>query len=120
MSTSNDHTHCNCDHSSHKHSGSHYKKNFEGKRSRGWGMGLYRNDHDAKVAGVCSGIAEYVEMDKGLLRIITLASVLFTSGGSAILYGVLWLALATKPVNEQSNEPAPQTQENVQSEDTVD
>ncbi|MFQ3231706.1 PspC domain-containing protein [Reinekea sp.] len=73
------------------------KRAFQSKRSKGWGMGLYRNTDDAKVAGVCSGIAEYIEMDKGLLRILTLASVLFTSGGSAILYGAAWLALSPRP-----------------------
>jgi phage shock protein C len=83
------------------------KRAFESKRSKGWGMGLYRNTDDAKVAGVCSGIAEYVEMDKGLLRILTLASVLFTSGGSAILYGVAWLALSPKPTHNEAAPAAP-------------
>lgn len=74
------------------------KDYFEAKRSKGYGVGLYRNKHDAKVAGVCSGLAEYVEMDKGLLRIIALVSVFFTSGASLFLYALMWLALAPRPL----------------------
>ncbi|MDN3650562.1 PspC domain-containing protein [Reinekea marina] len=92
------------------------KRAFQSKRSKGWGVGLYRNTEDAKLAGVCSGVAEYIEMEKGLLRILFLASLLFSSGGSGFLYLIGWLALAPKPKaeptstttqdEEQSSEPA--------------
>lgn len=87
----------------------HQKQAFQSKRSKGWGLDLYRNTEGAKVAGVCSGIAEYVEMSTSLLRILTLTSVLFTSGGSAVLYGIAWLALAPRPeATKETTSEAPE------------
>ncbi|MBC8312720.1 MAG: PspC domain-containing protein, partial [Candidatus Cloacimonetes bacterium] len=37
---------------------------------------LYRNPKDKKLAGVCSGLAEYFEIDVTLIRIIWILFVL--------------------------------------------
>ena len=56
---------------------------------------VYRNQDDELVAGVCSGLAEYFEIDATLIRIIFI--VLGISGGSGILiYLILWLLIPRK------------------------
>jgi phage shock protein C len=71
---------------------------FESKRLKGYGVGLYRNVEEGKLAGVCAGIADYVEIDKGMLRLIFLASLLFSAGTALFIYLVGWLLLA--PVSD--------------------
>lgn len=73
---------------------------FESKRQNGYGVGLYRNTEEGKLAGVCAGIADYVEIDKGMLRLIFLASLLFSAGTSIFIYLVGWLLLAPQPAAE--------------------
>ncbi|MDX1473120.1 MAG: PspC domain-containing protein [Reinekea sp.] len=70
---------------------------LEGKRKRGYDIGLYRNVEDGKLAGVCAGVADYVEVDKGVLRLIFLASLLFSAGTSMFVYAIAWLFLAPAP-----------------------
>jgi phage shock protein C len=41
---------------------------------------LYRSEKNRKIAGVVGGLAEYVNMDASLLRIITVVLALVTSG----------------------------------------
>jgi len=38
---------------------------------------LYKSAHDRKICGVCGGIAEYLGMDAAVVRLITVALVLF-------------------------------------------
>ena len=53
---------------------------------------LDRNVQDKKIAGVCAGLADYLDMDQTLVRAIW---ILFTLlGGSGILaYLILWLIM---------------------------
>ncbi|HEY8499570.1 MAG TPA: PspC domain-containing protein [Clostridia bacterium] len=39
---------------------------------------LYRKTHDRVFGGVCSGLAEYAQVDKGLLRFLTVVAILVT------------------------------------------
>lgn len=57
---------------------------------------LYRNEQDKMIAGVCSGIAEYFDIDPTLIR---LAWVLFCAlGGSGIIaYIVAAIIIPPKP-----------------------
>jgi phage shock protein C len=75
---------------------------FESKRQKGYGIGLYRNAEEGKLAGVCAGIADYAEIDRGILRLIFLGSVLFTAGTALFIYGAAWLLLAPTPSNSQA------------------
>lgn len=53
---------------------------------------LYRNPDDKKIAGVCSGIAAYFEIDPTIIRLIFV--ILFISGGSGVLaYIILWVVM---------------------------
>ena len=53
---------------------------------------LYRNPDDKKVAGVCSGIAAYFDIDPTIVRLILI--ILVISGGSGVLaYIILWIVM---------------------------
>jgi len=53
---------------------------------------LYRNGRDKKIAGVCSGIAAYFNVDPTIVRLIWVALAL-VAGGGIILYLVAWLII---------------------------
>ena len=56
---------------------------------------LYRSATDKKVAGVCAGIAEYLDVDATVIR---LAWVIFTLlGGAGILAYVIALLVMPNP-----------------------
>jgi phage shock protein C len=57
---------------------------------------LYRSRDDRMIAGVCAGLAEYMDIDPTLVR---LAMVLFTLvGGSGILvYVIAWIIMPERP-----------------------
>ena len=56
---------------------------------------LYKSTTDRKVAGVCGGIAEYLEIDSTLIRLIWVISV-FCAGGGLIAYLIAALVLSNK------------------------
>ena len=61
---------------------------------------IYRNQTNELVAGVCSGLADYFEIDATLVRIIFV--VLGIGGGSGVLiYLVLWFVIPANEVVEK-------------------
>lgn len=56
---------------------------------------MYRNKQDSMIAGVCSGLAEHLNMDVSTVRILTVLIVLFTGVG-IIPYIVLAIILPEK------------------------
>ncbi|MBB1439733.1 envelope stress response membrane protein PspC [Shewanella sp. SG41-4] len=62
------------------------------------GRTLYRNPKSGKVAGVCSGIADYFNFETWLVRVIAVS--IFLLGGTGIVFVVyiaLWMILDIKP-----------------------
>lgn len=59
---------------------------------------LYRNSENARIAGVCSGIADYFGIEVWLVRIITLSS-FFLLAPPFIFFGYIacWFILDKKP-----------------------
>ena len=57
---------------------------------------LYRDTSDQKIAGVCSGLAHYFDIDTALMRVIFVAMLVF-GGGSAVAYILLWWLLDPAP-----------------------
>ena len=45
---------------------------------------LYRCYHDRKIAGVASGLAEYLDVDVTLIRILWFGSIFFWSVGIGV------------------------------------
>ena len=55
---------------------------------------LYRNKTDSKIAGICSGIADYFEIDPVIIRLIFLLG--FFLGGGLIVYIIGWIIIPIK------------------------
>lgn len=56
---------------------------------------LYRNEDEAMLAGVCSGLADYFDLDVTLVRVIFV--LLLIGGGSGLLiYIILWIVTPLK------------------------
>jgi phage shock protein C len=62
---------------------------------------LQRSRSDRKIAGVCAGFAEYLELDPTLVRILWVMLVLF--GGCGVLgYIVAWIIMPEEPLTRAS------------------
>ena len=64
---------------------------------------LYRNQKNKKLAGVCSGLAEYFEIDVTLIRIIWIVFILL-GGAGIISYLISILIIPQKPDSEMEIE----------------
>lgn len=61
---------------------------------------LFRNEHDKMIAGVASGLADYMQVEVTIVRLLFALSAIFMAGGGLIAYIIMWIIL---PVN---NDPA--------------
>lgn len=61
---------------------------------------LYRNQHDKFIAGVSSGLAEYMGVEVTIIRLLFVLSTVFLAGTGLLVYIVLWIVA---PVN---NDPS--------------
>jgi|TARA_B100000315_G_C14557335_1_gene578800 phage shock protein PspC (stress-responsive transcriptional regulator) len=55
---------------------------------------LYRNKEEYKIAGVCSGIGDYFEIDPVIIRLIFLFT--FFIGAGPIVYIIGWIIIPSK------------------------
>lgn len=67
-----------------------------GKRS-GWGMNLYRNTRDGKIAGVCAGLADHWDVAHWVVRLLWVGAFLFTGTLALWAYIGAWILLAPRP-----------------------
>lgn len=67
---------------------------------------LQRSRRDCKIAGVCGGFAEYLDMDVTLVRLIWLM-LIFIGGWGLIAYIVAWIIMPQAPEFEPSKVAAP-------------
>lgn len=77
---------------------------------------LYRDVDNKSVAGVCSGLALYFDLDITLIRILMLVALIFGSAGFWI-YLILWIAVpkADTPARKCEMRGIPPTAENMSS-----
>ncbi len=67
---------------------------------------LYKNTKDKKLCGVCSGIAEYINLDPTVVRLLW---VLFCFVGAGVLvYIVAAIIMPDRPTEESTAKPAPE------------
>ncbi len=64
---------------------------------------LLRDKANAKVAGVCAGIANYFNIEAWLVRIIVVTAVIFGHGFVVILYIAAWMILDEKPAPQPTD-----------------
>ncbi len=62
---------------------------------------LYRSHDDVMIAGVCSGLANYFELDPTIIRLAFVFLLLAASGGFWI-YLILWIVMPLAPKEEQA------------------
>ncbi len=56
---------------------------------------LYRSETDKIIGGVCGGIAEYLNIDSVIIRVLFILA-LISEGFGLMLYIILWVVLPTK------------------------
>ena len=57
---------------------------------------LYRNIEEEKIAGVCAGLADYLNADPTLIRLLFVFLALTGTAGLWI-YVIMWLVVPAKP-----------------------
>ena len=59
---------------------------------------LYRSTNDAKVCGICGGIAEYFNVDSTLVRIVAVITILSSQiVFGLIVYFIMAMIIPSKP-----------------------
>ncbi len=69
-------------------------------------INLYRDKRNAKLGGVCAGIARKAEVEPWLVRVLALTGLVFATFLTFVLYIAAWLLLEDLPVKEEA-EPQP-------------
>ena len=57
---------------------------------------LYKSNIDKKLGGVCGGIAEYLNIDSTVIRLILVLAILF-AGSGILAYIIAALVMPNKP-----------------------
>jgi phage shock protein C len=65
---------------------------------------LYRSSDERMFAGVCGGIAEYLDVDPTLVRLFFVALTLLSGGQGLLIYIVLMLVVPERPKEQRSFE----------------
>ena len=90
-------------HRTHRHHrGSHQdfrsrKRGFNSRRRAGWGLNLYRNTREGKIAGVAAGLADHWDIAPWVVRLMWVCAFLFFNALALWLYIGAWIALAPRP-----------------------
>ncbi len=58
---------------------------------------LYRTSHEAMIFGVCGGIAQYLNWDPTLVRVLFVLGAVVTQGGVVIAYLILAIVMPREP-----------------------
>lgn len=72
-------------------------KTAEHFRNVDYRKAIYRNPNNSRIAGVCSGIAEYLEIRTFYVRLITLLSFFIFGPFTFFAYCVCWIVLERNP-----------------------
>jgi phage shock protein C len=79
-------------------SGNHHRKHsFHTRRRGGWGMNLYRNTTDGKIAGVCAGLADHWDVAHWVVRLTWVGAFLFTGTLALWVYLASWILMTPRP-----------------------
>ena len=69
---------------------------------------LYKSRKNKVIDGVCGGIAEYLEVDPVLVRLIAALLIVFTGGVVVIAYILGMIIMPSQPWEESGDEGKPQ------------
>jgi phage shock protein PspC (stress-responsive transcriptional regulator) len=66
---------------------------------------LYISETDKKLVGVCGGIAEYLDVDSTVVRVITIVLAVATAFiPVALAYLLAWLVMPRRPLPPETRE----------------
>ncbi len=71
-------------------------REYRRRKANGWGMGLYRNTRNGKIAGVCAGLADYWQVEAWVVRLLAIVAFLFTGTLALWAYVAGWILLSSK------------------------
>ena len=71
---------------------------------------LQRSRKDRKIAGVCAGFADYLDVDSTLIRVVWLMTALFIGWGF-LAYFIAWIVMPEQPVGQEAPVKAPAGQQ---------
>lgn len=57
---------------------------------------LFRNEHDKMIAGVASGLAEYLQVEVTIVRLLFVLSTIFMAGAGLLAYLIIWVIAPAK------------------------
>lgn len=60
---------------------------------------LRRDPERGKIAGVCAGLAEYLNLEPWLVRVVFFTGLIFSDGFFFVLYIAGWFILEKKPLH---------------------
>ena len=64
---------------------------------------LYRSSKDKVLGGVCGGIAEYLDVDPVVVRLIWAVATLISMGLGILAYLIAWVVIPEEPSIKQKN-----------------
>ena len=94
-------------------------RDYRRRKHNGWGMGLYRNTRDGKIAGVCAGLADHWEVEHWVVRLLAVVLFLFTGTLAMWAYLAGWVLLSPQrrvDDYERWEDPVEETEEIVEME----
>lgn len=66
---------------------------------------LFRSRKEKILGGICGGIAEHIDVDPSLIRLVWIVVSLISLGTGIIVYLAAWIIIPESP--EESVQPAP-------------
>lgn len=69
---------------------------------------LMRLPEQGQIAGVCAGIADFLEVDVTLVRLIFIVLIFATGGGMILVYLILAVAMPVAPGVKETSKTVPQ------------
>ena len=81
----------------------HGISHFQERRNAGWGLNLYRNTREGKIAGVAAGLADYWDVAPWVVRLVWVGAFLFTGTLALWAYLGAWLLLARRPARDDAD-----------------
>jgi len=71
-------------------------RRIQSRKRSGWGMNLYRNTREGKVAGVCAGLADHWDIAHWVIRLMFIGACLFTGMLAIWVYIGAWVLMAPR------------------------
>ena len=80
-----------------------HRGQFYARKRAGWGMNLYRNTQEGRIAGVAAGLADHFDVAPWVVRLLWIAAFLFTGTLALWAYLAAWILLAPRPLRRDAD-----------------